>query len=212
MNGYEALINSLIEKGYLKSPEIVAAMRSADRAAFIPEEYKFAAYDDTPIEIGFNQVSSQPLTMAFMMELLSPKKGDRILDVGTGSGWQAAMIAYVVGDSGKVVTIERIPELHEFAVKSISEVSLPGIIEPILGDASLRDTVNGMVFDKIISTAEAEEVPQAWKDILTVGGRMVIPIGGSLVVADKIAADSFKTREFLGFGFTPLISGKTRKE
>jgi len=208
---YDDLLNALERSGYLRSSEVASAMRSADRAEFVPEEQKSFAYEDRPIPIGFDQTSSQPLVVSFMMELLSPKKGDRILDIGTGGGWQAAVLAGLTGDSGKVVTVERIPELHAFAKGNFERVGLlsSGVVECVLGDAS-SDIGSDIVFDRIISAAETDEVPSVWKNILAVGGRMVVPIRGSLVVAEKIAADRFETKEYIGFSFMPLVTGRKK--
>ena len=94
---YENLINSLISDGYLKTPLLIEAFKNIDRQDFVPEEYKNSAYINEPLPIGFEQTISQPLTVAFLMELLEPKPGEKILDIGAGSGWSAALLAYVVG-------------------------------------------------------------------------------------------------------------------
>lgn len=207
--GYEHLISSLEKSGYLKTPEISSAMRLTDRADFLPD--KSQAYEDKSVLVGWDQVSSQPLVVAFMLELLAPRKGDRVLDVGTGVGWQAAILSRIVGDAGKVVTVERNPDLYALAAKNFAGMDMfrSGVIENILGDAS-ADLGADMVFDRIISGAETDEVPDLWKRLLVVGGRMVIPIKGSIVIADKISADTFRTKEYVGFGFTPLITGKKK--
>lgn len=208
---YEHLISSLERSGYLKTAEIASAMRATDRNDFLPEAEKVHAYDDKPIAIGWDQVSSQPLVVAFMLELLAPRKGDRILDIGTGIGWQAAILSRIVGESGRIVTIERHPDLHAFAENNFSDMDMfkSGVIENISGDASV-DLKSDLVFDRMISGAEVDEVPALWKNLLVVGGRMVIPVKGSIVVADKMSVDTFNTKEYVGFGFTPLITGKKK--
>ena len=114
---YENLIDSLIKDGYLKTPEIIEAFKAIDRANFVSNELKGDAYLNVPLSIGFGQTISQPLTVAFMLELLQPKKGEKILDVGAGSGWTIALLAFIVGDppagGGKIIGVERIPELKE---------------------------------------------------------------------------------------------------
>jgi len=208
---YEILINSLERNGYLKTPEIALAMRGVDRINFLPEDQKDLAYEDKPLIVGLNQVSSQPLVITFMLELLAPRKGDKILDIGTGSGWQAAILSRIVGDSGKVITIEKDSDLYAFAKNNFSEFDMfkLGVIDNILGDAS-QDLKPDMFFDRIISGAETLEIPSLWKNLLVVGGRMVIPMKGSIIVADKMSADTFKTKEYNGFGFTPLITEKKK--
>src|SRR3989344_7686174 len=104
---YENLIDSLIKDGYLKTPEIIEAFKAIDRANFVSNELKGDAYLNVPLSIGFGQTISQPLTVAFMLELLQPKKGEKILDVGAGSGWTIALLAFIVGDppagGGKII-------------------------------------------------------------------------------------------------------------
>ena len=112
---YEELIESLIKEGYLKTPLIIEAFRKIDRKNFLPEELKERAYENTALPIGNKQTISQPLVVAFMLELLELKSGEKVLEIGTGSGWNTALMAKLVGESGKIFSIERIEELHQFA-------------------------------------------------------------------------------------------------
>ena len=96
---YENLIDSLIKDGYLRTPDIIEAFKAIERTNFVPEECKGDACVNAPLPIGFNQTISQPLTVAFMIELLEPKAGEKILEVGAGSGWQTAILAYIVSKS-----------------------------------------------------------------------------------------------------------------
>ena len=132
------MINSLIKDGYLKTLEIIEAFKLIDRTDFVLEEYKNEAYVNAPLPIGFGQTISQPLTVAFMLELLEPKAGEKILDVGAGSGWVSALLAKIVGDKGKIIGIERISELKEMAEKNIAKYNFieKGIVKIILGDGA----------------------------------------------------------------------------
>jgi protein-L-isoaspartate(D-aspartate) O-methyltransferase len=96
----EELINNLIFSGYLKTPRIIEAFRKIDRADFVPPDLLAEAYGNYPLPIGYGQTISQPLTVAFMFELLQPERGDKILDVGSGSGWTTALLAYIVSQEG----------------------------------------------------------------------------------------------------------------
>src|SRR3990167_8942650 len=107
----EELVDELTRGGYLKNPALIEAFREVDRADFVPKEFKEEAYVNAPLPIGDDQTISQPLTVAFMLEHLLPQPGEKILDVGTGSGWQLALLAHVVGERGKVIGIERIEKL-----------------------------------------------------------------------------------------------------
>jgi len=232
----DELINELTRQGYLKTPLLIEAFREIDRKDFVLRESWDEAYGNYPLPIGFGQTISQPLTVAFMLELLSPKSGEKILDVGSGSGWQTALLAYVVSkprtdadstqkdaeifqrksassqrrSAGYVVAVERIPELKEMTEENVDKYGFikKGIVEIVLGDGSrgapptLRP-VEG--FDKIIAAATAEKIPEAWKKQLKIGGRIVAPVGQSIVVLDKISEREFREKEHFGFSFVPLV-------
>jgi len=210
---YENLINSLVKDGYLKTPEIIEAFGATDRADFVLEEYKKDAYVNAPLPIGFGQTISQPLTVAFMLELLEPKKGEKILDVGVGSGWTAALLAHIVGDlpaGGRIIGIERIPELKDMAEKNVSKYNYTekGIVLIVLGDGS-KGYKKDTHYDKIIAGAAAYgEIPQEWKKQLKIGGRIVAPVGHSVVVIDKTGKDEFSKKEYFGFSFVPLVNNR----
>ncbi len=205
----ESLIASLQKDGYLKSPLVAEAFRVIDRKDFIPESDRESAYENIPLPIGFGQTISQPLTVAFMLDLLELKKGEKILDIGSGSGWLAALIAHLVFDeeskAGKVVSIERIPELKISAEKNISHYEiLKDVVSVELGDGALGSP-NEAPFDRIIAAAAAEEIPEAWKEQVKIGGRIVAPIQESIVVLDKVSKDEFNKKQYFGFNFVPLI-------
>ncbi len=206
------LIDDLIKGGYLKTDYIINAFRNTDRKDFIPEEYKKGAYVNAPLPIGFNQTISQPLTVAFMIELLQPEARNKILEVGAGSGWQTAILSYIVGNppagGGKVVAIERIPELKEMAEKNVSKYGFikRGVAEIIEGDGS-KGYKKEAPYDKIIAGAAASKhVPIEWKKQLKIGGRIVSPVENSIVVVDKIGENEYRQNEYFGFSFVPLIS------
>lgn len=210
----ENLINSLIKDGYLKTPEIIEAFKKTDRLDFVLEEYKKEAYINAPLPIGFGQTISQPLTVSFMLELLEPKKGDKILDIGAGSGWVSALLAYIVGDSpvgkGRIIGVERIPELKAMAEKNISKYNYisSGIVEIILGDGSMGYKKEAY-YDKIIAGAAAvKNIPLEWKKQLKIGGRIVAPVEHSVVVIDKLGKNEYSQKEHFGFSFVPLIANR----
>jgi len=110
----ESLVNNLISQGYLKTPHVIRAFRKIDRADFVLPEFSNSAAANVPLPIGHGQTISQPLTVAFMLELLQPEAGDKILDVGSGSGWTTALLAEIVGKRGQVFSMEIVPELCKF--------------------------------------------------------------------------------------------------
>jgi len=203
------LINQLIEQGYLKSPAIIDAFRKIKRADFIPREIieekgeDFVNEYNAPLPIGYKQTISQPLTVAFMLELLQPKRGDKILDIGSGSGWQTAMLCEIVGFDGFIYAIELIPELKKFGRDNVSKYNFRNV-EFICdnGSSGLSDKAP---FDRIIAAAAANEIPKAWKKQLKIGGRIVAPVKNSIWLLIKKAKDKFEEKEYHGFVFVPLI-------
>jgi len=204
MNVLENLINNLIKNGYLKTPEIINAFRKIDRVDFVSKELKSEAAANTPLPIGYEQTISQPLTVAFMLELLEPKEGDKILDVGSGSGWQSSLLAYIVGKEGKVFAIERIPELSEFGRENSQKYNFENL-EFIAGDGS-RGYEKEALYDRIIVAASAfREIPAKLKKQLKIGGRLVVPVENSIWLVIKKAKDEYEGKEFPGFIFVPLV-------
>lgn len=205
----ESLIKNLINDGYLKTPLIIEAFEKIDRKDFVLKEYAAEAYEDHPLPIGFGQTISQPLTVAFMLELLGPKAGEKILDVGSGSGWKAALLGYCVGEKGLVISIERIAELAKIAEENLAKYPfLKRVVKILYGDGSKGappDLVPAEGFDKIIAGAAGTEIPESWKTQLKVRGRIVAPVEGSILVLDKTSKSKFDTKEHYGFSFVPLV-------
>ena len=209
-----------IDRGVLKTPRIIEAFKKIDRADFVLPEDRDSAYINAPFSIGEGQTISQPYTVAFMIELLQPKPGDKIFEVGFGSGWQTAILAHIVSQNGSqrsnvkgqkfgmVYAIERIPELFRFGRKNIAKYNFikKGIVKAIGGDATagLR---RHAPFDKIIAAASGDRAPEAWLKELRVGGRLVMPIKESIWLYIKKTEEEFEKQEFPGFVFVPLVRG-----
>jgi len=198
------LTEDLIKQGYLKTPEIIDAFYKIDRIDFVPDYLKYEAYVNAPLPIGYGQTISQPLTVAFMLELLQPKEGDKILDVGSGSGWQSSMLAYIVGEKGKVIAIERISELSEFGRKNSQKYNFKNL-EFVVGDGS-KGYAQEAPYDKIIVAASAfGKIPEDLKSQLKIGGRLVVPVESSIWLVVKKSGGKHEEKEFPGFVFVPLI-------
>ena len=200
------LIDNLIKEGWLKTPQIIEAFRKIKRADFMPENMKDLAEVDEAMPIGQGQTISQPKVVAFMLELLEPKAGEKILDVGSGSGWTSALLSEIVGDKGRVVSLELIPELKEFGEKNAAKYGFveKGTAQFICCDGS-KGYEEESPFDKILASAAARRVPEAWKKQLKVGGRIVAPINSSIWLFVKKSEDEMEEKEYPGFIFVPLI-------
>ena len=223
-----SLIDSLIQEGWLKTPRIIDAFRKIKRVDFLPEDIKDLAELNEALPIGSGQTISQPLVVAFMIELLEPQPGDKILDIGSGSGWTSAILSEIVSQNGRnkkgrVIAIEIIPELKEFGERNVIKYNFieKGIAEFICADGSKGypnistrpELVEG--FDKILASASARELPRAWKEQLKIGGRIVTPIGNSIWLFIKKSPSAAKAKEgkevefeeveYPGFVFVPLI-------
>lgn len=207
MKSANPFVSDFIKQGVLKTPRIIEAFEKIDRADFVPQELKEKAYINEPLSIGERQTISQPYTVAFMIELLQPKSGDKIFEIGFGSGWQTALLAEIIGESGKVFAVERIRGLFEFGTKNISAYNFikKGIIRTILGDATMG-LKKYAPFDSIVAGASAQEIPEEWLKELKVGGRLVMPVRNSVWLYIKKSEKEFEKQEFPGFVFVPLVS------
>lgn len=209
------LIEQLISQGYIKTPRIVKAFRSVPRFEFIPqkgrssEEIEAEAEVNAPLPIGDGQTISQPLTVALMLEMLRARRGNKVLDVGSGSGWQTALLAHIVGKKGEVYALEVIPELKEFGEKNVKRLGFQNVTF-ILGNG-WKGYERQAPYDRIVVAAAAKEVPQALKRQLKIGGVMVIPVGQpygcTMTRLEKLAEDDFEIKEEPGFSFVPLVKG-----
>lgn len=203
-NKFMALIDSLIKDGWLKTPRIIEAFRTIKRTDFMPDDMNGLAEFNEALPIGFGQTISQPLVVAFMLEQLQPRPGDKILDIGSGSGWTSALLGEIAGKEGKVIAIETVPELKEFGEKNASKYNR-GQVQFILADGS-KGYEKEMPYDKILcSAAVQEKVPKPWKDQLKIGGRIVTPVGSSIWLLIKKGDDNFEAIEYTGFAFVPLV-------
>lgn len=200
-----SLIDSLIKDGWLKTPIIIEAFKTVKRADFLPEDIKNLAELDDVLPIGHGQTISQPLVVAFMLEQLQPNSGDKILDIGSGSGWTSALLGEIVGRDGKVIAIETIKELKKFGEENAAKYNKWGQALFILGDG-LNGYGKEAPYNKILCSAAVQvEVPKAWKEQLKIGGRIVTPIGSSIWLLIKKGADDFEEIEYPGFAFVPLV-------
>jgi protein-L-isoaspartate(D-aspartate) O-methyltransferase len=184
---------------------VVRAMGEVPRHEFVPYQFGDLAYDDRPLPIGYRQTISQPYVVALMTELIAPEPADRVLEVGTGSGYQAAVAAELVAE---VYSIELIPELAASAAERLQRLGYDNV-HVRAGDGYLGWPEHAP-FDGILVTAGADHVPQPLVDQLAVGGRMVIPVGDTqldqvLRVIEKRPDGSIDSRDVVPVRFVPLL-------
>ncbi len=209
------LIDDLIEGGWLKDDQIISAFRKIKRADFMTNGMEELSEDNEAFPIGHGQTISQPLVVAFMLELLEPKEGEKILDVGSGSGWTTALLSELVGEGGKVIAIEIVPELKTFGETNVRKYNFVerGIAQFICDDGS-KGCKKEAPFDRILVSASvriqnngsgAAEIPLAWKEQIKIGGKIVAPIGSSIWLFVKKSETEFEEKEHPGFVFVPLV-------
>jgi protein-L-isoaspartate(D-aspartate) O-methyltransferase len=199
------LVRHLCGSGVLRTPALIDAFIAVDRSRFVPEEVRQRAFEDTALPIGYGATISQPTTVAFMLELLAPAAGHRVLDVGAGSCWQAALLAHVVGDTGKVFAIERVPEVCEMCRRNIGGSPSNITITLANGSAGLPSEAP---FDRIIVGAGAKHLPRALVSQLAVGGRLVVPVGDEVqdvTLVIRLSANEYDEERYPGFVFVPLV-------
>ena len=188
------------------SDKVVEAMKKVPRHLFVPPAYRSEAHVDAPLPIGKGQTISAPHMVAIMCELLDLKKGDKVLEVGAGCGYHAAVVAEIVGKDGKVIAIERIPELAEMAKRNLETLGYDNVLV-VVGDGS-KGYEKEAPYDKIYVTASAPKIPEPLIEQLKPGGKLVIPVGNftqHLYVVEKDENGNIKKKNWGAVRFVPLI-------
>ncbi|KXB08053.1 hypothetical protein AKJ56_01940 [candidate division MSBL1 archaeon SCGC-AAA382N08] len=204
----EDMVNSLKKRGYLKNSKIIEAFQKVRREEFVPPRVKEDAYADRPLSIGNDQTISAPSMIAIMLEVLEAEKGQKILEIGTGSGYNAALLAEIVGDEGRVYSLERLESVAETGKKNLKKNGYKQV-KVIVKDGT-KGYEEESPWDRIIITACAPEVPKTLKKQLKVGGILVGPVGEhyrsqTLLEMEKEGKEKIKTRKHGTCAFVPLI-------
>lgn len=199
----EAMVREQIAKRGITNPDLLRAFMDVPRHSFVLQEEINFAYEDHPLPVGEGQTISQPYIVALMTEALKVRGGDKILEVGTGSGYQAAILAQL---GTRVFSIERIPSLARQAQALLSSLGYHVTIDVGDGTCGWQEYAP---YDRIIVTAASPAISPLWEEQLIVGGRMVVPVGSEfsqeLVVVDKVSATHTKSETLGGCVFVPLI-------
>ncbi len=197
--------NQIIARG-VKAPHVISAMKKVHRHLFVPNEYVKFAYNDTPLSIGYGQTISQPYIVAYMTEILELKSSDRVLEIGTGSGYQAAILAEIVKS---VYTIEIVPQLGEGAYELLKRLGYKNI-EVRIGDG-YKGWPEHAPFDAIIVTCSPTSIPAPLEEQLAEGGRMIIPVGERYVqqLIYLVKKEGKLTRiKVMPVSFVPMVDEK----
>ena len=199
------LINRLKFEGRIKSQDVENAFLDVPREIFVTENMKKYAYLDSPLEIGNGQTISAPHMVAIMVEALDLKKGQKILEIGAGSGYHAAIVARLIGQEGHVFTIERFESLAEIAKKNLKKANITNVTVEV-GDGS-KGLLKYSPYDRIYVTCAAPDVPKPLIDQLNESGKLMIPVGRMVCTLELIEkkGEKIKTKNLGGCAFVPLV-------
>lgn len=184
---------------------IAKAFDEINRADFVPLSYQNAADADVPLPIGYGQTISQPSTVRAMLEWLDPQSGDKILDVGSGSGWTTALLARAVGNKGFVYAVEIVPELVEMGRNNCEQVGIENAMFLQAGQ-EIVGLPEHAPYDRILVSASAAGIPSDLRQQLEVGGRLVIPVHNDILVLTKTSKSDWHTEIHPGYAFVPLVT------
>ena len=200
----ERMVARQIEKRGIRNPRVLAAMAEVPRERFVPAQLAGRAYEDGPLPIGEDQTISQPYIVALMIEAADVAPGDRVLEVGAGSGYAAAVMACI---ADRVYAIERHETLAKSARRRVVELGYDNLTV-LTGDGSLGLPAHAP-YDAIVVSAGSDRVPEPLRQQLAIGGRLVVPVGGAsiqtLFCVTRTGEDSWTENDLGGVRFVPLI-------
>lgn len=198
----QRMVDQYIIPSGVKNPDVIATMRRVPRHRFVPAQYSIFAYIDGPLPIGYSQTISQPSLVASMTEALALKKTDKVLEIGTGSGYQAAILAELVD---KVLTIEIVEPLAREAAQTLAKLGYKNV--QVRTADGYKGWPEEAPFNAIIVTAAPEQVPQPLLDQLAVGGRLILPVGRDIQALDLYhrTTEGYQRKTLTHVRFVPLV-------
>lgn len=205
----EELIEKLLSNGYIKTDKVKKAMLKVPREEFIPPKNKPYAYIDQPLPIGEGQTISAPHMVAIICEKLVLEEGMKVLEIGTGFGYNAAVVAEIIKDKGHLYSIERLKSLAETAKENLKRTGYSENVTVIHRDGTLGYPKEAP-YDRIYATASAPKVPEPLKEQLKIGGMLLTPVGSKsyfqdLICIRRVSEDKFQKKALGGVAFVPLI-------
>lgn len=199
------LIRNLVERGYLQDDVLIGAFSTIGREEFVPDSLSHNANVDIPLPIGYGQSIPQPMVIAFVLGLLDVQNGKNILEVGSGSGWVTALLAYLVGTHGRVTALEIIPDLYQLGKENIEKFNiLKGRKIELYNKDGTEGYKKNAPYDRMLVGIDFPDIPNALKEQLGDGGKMIISLRGSIWFIEKRGTDLY-TEEYRGFSFPPSV-------
>jgi protein-L-isoaspartate(D-aspartate) O-methyltransferase len=206
----QVMVQEQIVRRGIANPDVIKAFLKVPRHLFVPGAEMNVAYEDYPLSVGLGQTISQPYIVALMTQALNITRNDKILEIGTGSGYQTAILAEL---GARIFSIERIPSLAQLANDILTSLGYHATIHVGDGTCGWQDHAP---YDRIIITAAAPAIAFVWVEQLNVGGKIIVPVGGrfnqELIIADKVSATQTKSEVLCGCTFVPLIGRYGFKE
>jgi protein-L-isoaspartate(D-aspartate) O-methyltransferase len=204
----ERMVRTQIQERGVRDPGVLRVMRLVPRHLFIPESMRSQAYEDHPVPVGYGQTISQPYIVGLMTELLEPRKDSKVLEIGTGSGYQAAVLSGLVK---QLFSIEIVPELARSASALLQQLGYRNVT--VRWGDGYKGWPEEAPFDRIIVTAAPPQLPKALLDQLKPGGKLVAPVGSTvfgqdLIVVDKTPDGKLRQRSVIPVMFVPMVKGK----
>ncbi|MCE5215369.1 MAG: protein-L-isoaspartate O-methyltransferase [Methanobacterium sp.] len=205
----EELVDKLLSNGYIKTDEVRNAMLKVPREEFMPLENRKYAYIDQPLPIGEGQTISAPHMVAIICEILKLKKGMKVLEIGSGFGYNAAVVAELIGSEGHLYTVERIEKLATSAEENLKRNGYNKCVTVIHQDGT-KGFKEEAPYDRIYATASAPQVPEPLKEQLKICGRLLTPVGShnffqELVCVHRVSENEYESIKLGGVAFVPMI-------